>query len=59
MLATFKCKECGAEHEEIVKEGTETIDCPNCGGHCDKVFKPCKSFQLKGTGWFSPQGKSG
>lgn len=47
----FKCG-CGELIEELVKMGTDAIDCPKCGGKAPKIMSLC-SFSLKGGGWYA------
>ena len=47
----FECI-CGEITEELVKMGTEEIECPKCGGHAKKIISRC-SFSLKGGGWYA------
>jgi putative FmdB family regulatory protein len=47
----FEC-ECGKVTEELVKMGTEEIDCPRCGRPAHKIMSRC-SFSLKGGGWYA------
>ena len=35
----FTCTECEHEHEELVKMGNYTHDCPKCGATSRKVFR--------------------
>jgi len=45
----FKCK-CGNEKEELVKMGTDSIRCDECGKDMVKIISR-SSFVLRGTGW--------
>jgi putative FmdB family regulatory protein len=47
----FECN-CGKVTEELVKIGTESIDCPVCGHQAHKIMSRC-SFSLKGGGWYA------
>jgi putative FmdB family regulatory protein len=47
----FACT-CGHVTEEIVRMGTETVKCPQCGGKAHKIISNC-SFSLKGGGWYT------
>ena len=38
MLYEFKCTKCGKITEELVKLGTEKIDCPSCGAPAEKIL---------------------
>lgn len=38
MLYEFECKKCGKITEELVKLGTQTITCPQCGGLAEKII---------------------
>ena len=47
----FEC-ECGETTEELVKIGTETIECPECKKTAKKILSAC-TFELKGGGWYA------
>ncbi len=47
----FECT-CGEITEELVKMGTEEIECPKCGAKAKKIISRC-SFSLKGGGWYA------
>lgn len=47
----FECPE-GTVTERIVKVGTETINCPECGKKAKKIISQC-TFELKGGGWYA------
>ena len=47
----FKCQ-CGQIIEELVRMGTESIKCPQCGAQAPKIISSC-SFSLKGGGWYA------
>ncbi|MEA4863426.1 MAG: zinc ribbon domain-containing protein [Victivallaceae bacterium] len=35
----YKCRDCGAEFEQIVRSGNDTVECPGCGGSAvDRQF---------------------
>ncbi|WP_147822228.1 FmdB family zinc ribbon protein [Salidesulfovibrio onnuriiensis] len=43
----YKCRECGAEFEELVSSRGENPECPRCGSpKTEKLMSACKS----GTG---------
>jgi putative FmdB family regulatory protein len=47
----FECEH-GHITEEIVKIGTEAIECGECREKARKIISLC-SFELKGGGWYS------
>ena len=47
----FECQ-CGQVVEELVKMGTEEIECPKCHKMAKKIISKC-SFELKGGGWYA------
>lgn len=47
MLYEFKCKDCGAITEDIVKMGTKEIECPACGAAAYKIMSVV-NFNVKG-----------
>ena len=47
----FECS-CGKVSEELVKMGTHSITCPQCGKRANKILSAC-SFELKGGGWYA------
>jgi putative FmdB family regulatory protein len=47
----FKCPN-GIITTQLVKMGTEEIDCPKCQEKAKKIISPC-TFVLKGGGWFA------
>ncbi len=51
----FKCTKCEALSEKLVKLGTETIECPECGSEAKRTVQQGtpSNFILKGTGWYA------
>jgi putative FmdB family regulatory protein len=47
----FECPD-GTVTERLVKVGTETIACPECGKKAKKIISQC-AFELKGGGWYA------
>jgi putative FmdB family regulatory protein len=47
----FECPH-GRVTERLVKMGTETIECPECGETAKKILSLC-TFELKGGGWYA------
>ena len=47
----FECPK-GTITERLVKMGTRTIKCPDCGRQAKKIISPCR-FELKGGGWYA------
>jgi putative FmdB family regulatory protein len=47
----FECPE-GTVTERLVKMGTPSIKCPDCGRKAKKIISSC-SFELKGGGWYA------
>lgn len=47
----FECPD-GTITERLVKIGTESIECPDCGQKAKKILSQC-SFALKGGGWYA------
>ena len=47
----FECT-CGSITEDLVRMGTRSIKCPQCGGRARKIMSAC-AFELKGGGWYA------
>ena len=47
----FQCP-CGKLIEELVKMGTEEIECPGCHQKAKRILSLCH-FELKGGGWYA------
>lgn len=47
----FQCK-CGNVIEDLVKMGTEAVECPKCHESAKRILSLC-SFELKGGGWYA------
>ncbi len=47
----FECPQ-GVITEQIVKVGTEEIECPHCKQLAKKIISQC-TFELKGGGWYA------
>lgn len=53
---TYKCTDCGAVHDVMVKvsEATPKRDCDVCGEKASSEKQlSAPAFQLKGTGWYA------
>ncbi len=56
----YRCASCGHELESIQKlSEAPLLNCPSC--HCDALVKlmSASGFQLKGSGWYATDFKSG
>lgn len=52
VLYDFTCSECEHHFEKMVKIGTSSLVCPECGARALKDFT-APAFQLKGDGFYS------
>ena len=56
----YECMACGYRHEAIQKMSDDPLDsCPSCGKDALRKLLSAPSFQLKGTGWYETDFKSG
>ena len=56
----YRCDACGCELEQIQKfSDPALIDCPKCGEPKLKKLISASGFQLKGTGWYATDFKTG
>ena len=56
----YQCEQCGYQHEHLQKMSDAPITvCPSCGkaSYFKKISAP--GFQLKGSGWYATDFKSG
>jgi putative FmdB family regulatory protein len=55
----YECLDCGKLFEIFQKISDEPLkECQECHGHLNRLISMC-SFQLKGTGWYVTDYKSG
>ncbi len=55
----YQCLDCGKLFEIFQKISDEPLkECRECHGHLNRLISMC-SFQLKGTGWYVTDYKSG
>jgi putative FmdB family regulatory protein len=54
----FKCKECSEQKERLVKSGTETVECPSCGGRMEKQLS-APNVKFVGSGFYETDYKQG
>jgi putative FmdB family regulatory protein len=56
----YRCDACGHELESLQKMGAvPLLDCPSCNKSSLKKLISAAGFQLKGTGWYATDFKSG
>lgn len=56
----YRCRDCGFEKEYLQKLSDPAIvDCPSCGKASMSKLVSAAGFQLKGTGWYATDFKSG
>lgn len=56
----YRCRDCGFEKEYLRKLSDPAIvDCPSCGKPSMSKLVSAAGFQLKGTGWYATDFKSG
>jgi len=51
-LYEYRCDKCGFTTEELQQIGSETPQCPQCGGVMQRVFSPIAMVKWKGEGGF-------
>jgi putative FmdB family regulatory protein len=56
----YRCTQCGAEHEVLQKVSEPPLtQCPACGKPALQKALTAAGFQLKGSGWYATDFKSG
>lgn len=56
----YRCDHCGYQKEYLQKvSDTPKTDCPECGQASLRKLLSAAGFQLKGTGWYATDFKSG
>jgi putative FmdB family regulatory protein len=53
----FKCKQCGQQYEELVRNNEEKVSCPKCGS--DQTYKLISTFAPKMAGGAAPSCSTG
>ena len=56
----YRCDDCGHQFDAIQKMSDDPlVNCPSCGKDALKKLLSAPSFQLKGTGWYETDFKTG
>ena len=49
----YRCPECGEQLEELVRDSTDTVKCPNCDTTMVRLVSAPANFDLVGEGFYN------